>query len=178
MCAVLYNDPTNKGEETMSPKLQEVVDFFIVKSKKEGLPLTNKKLQKLIYYAQVWNLVFNDRRLFDDVIEAWIHGPVVPSVYRKYKKYGRMMIDEDAEFNDKIFDKKELDVLEEVWGIYGKFDGDYLEMLSHSEKPWSMARGDAEINEKATAIINIDLMKNYYKEKIKNVGRTPERIAG
>ena len=75
-----------KREVIMSPKLRKTVDFFIVRSNESSRPLTNKKLQKLIYYAQAWNMAFNGEPIFEEKIEAWIHGPVVPEVYNEYKR--------------------------------------------------------------------------------------------
>ncbi|GHU75690.1 hypothetical protein AGMMS49992_20150 [Clostridia bacterium] len=42
--------------------------------------MTNLRLQSLLFYAQGWSLVLRGEPLFDDPIEAWDHGPVVPSV--------------------------------------------------------------------------------------------------
>lgn len=129
------------------------------------MPLTNKKLQKLLYYAQAWNLVLNGEKLFDESIEAWIHGPVIPIVYHKYKEYRRMPIHEEVTFDKNVFTKKEIKTLDEVWRVYGKFDGDYLEMLSHSEDPWIIARGKAEADEKTTEVIDLALMREFYTAK-------------
>src|SRR5205823_14692025 len=46
-------------------------------------PLTNLRLQKLLYYAQAWSLVLRESELFPEEIEAWRWGPVVPAVYNK-----------------------------------------------------------------------------------------------
>ncbi|MFD2419431.1 Panacea domain-containing protein [Amycolatopsis pigmentata] len=46
--------------------------------------LSNLKLQKLLYYAQGHYLALTGRPLFDDEIQAWSHGPVVPAVYRQW----------------------------------------------------------------------------------------------
>ncbi|MCH7691617.1 MAG: DUF4065 domain-containing protein, partial [candidate division Zixibacteria bacterium] len=35
------------------------------------------KLHKLLYYAQAWSLVWDERPLFQERIEAWVSGPVV-----------------------------------------------------------------------------------------------------
>lgn len=48
--------------------------------------ISNLKLQKLLYYAQGTFLAITNSPLFGDAIEAWMHGPVVPSVYHAYKK--------------------------------------------------------------------------------------------
>lgn len=45
--------------------------------------MTTIKLQKLVYYCQAWSLVWTESPLFDDRIEAWANGPVVPSLYRQ-----------------------------------------------------------------------------------------------
>ena len=43
------------------------------------------KLQKLIYYCQAWSLVWDDKKLFPEKIEAWISGPVIRDLYEKHK---------------------------------------------------------------------------------------------
>ena len=47
--------------------------------------MSHKKLQKLCYYAQAWYVTIKNKPLFEDDIEAWVHGPVVPSLYSQYK---------------------------------------------------------------------------------------------
>ena len=40
--------------------------------------MTAMMLQKLVYYAQAWSLVWDQRPLFGNKIEAWANGPVCP----------------------------------------------------------------------------------------------------
>ena len=47
--------------------------------------MTTWKLQKLCYYAQAWSLVWDDSPLFEDRIEAWANGPVVPALYEQHR---------------------------------------------------------------------------------------------
>ena len=42
---------------------------------------TTMKLQKLLYYCQAWYLVWNERPLFRENIEAWANGPVIRELY-------------------------------------------------------------------------------------------------
>jgi uncharacterized phage-associated protein len=42
------------------------------------------KLQKLVYYAQAWALVWDDEPIFDEEIEAWANGPVVRGLYEAH----------------------------------------------------------------------------------------------
>ncbi len=44
-------------------------------------PMTAMKLQKLVYYSQAWHLVWTEKPLFDNRIEAWANGPVVWELY-------------------------------------------------------------------------------------------------
>jgi uncharacterized phage-associated protein len=44
-------------------------------------PMTAMKLQKLVYYVQVWSIVWGDDIMFPQPIEAWKNGPVVRSLW-------------------------------------------------------------------------------------------------
>ena len=52
----------------------------------DSLALTNLKLNKLVYFAQVESLRQRGVELFDDAIEAWEYGPVEPAVYHEFKR--------------------------------------------------------------------------------------------
>jgi uncharacterized phage-associated protein len=43
------------------------------------------KLQRLIYFSQVWCLVWNKHSLFNEDIHAWPTGPAVPALYPYHK---------------------------------------------------------------------------------------------
>lgn len=150
-----------------SSELNRVAEYFIAKARVSGKHISNKKLQKLVYYAQAWNLVINNEPLFKDPIEAWIHGPAIRTLYSKYKKYGYDTIKDDVALP--VFSQEQQDVLDEVWDVYGKYDANYLEVLSHSEDPWLKARGEAENNERSQMIIEPELMKAFYGRLLTNV---------
>ncbi len=123
-----------------SNKIFEVAKYFIYKNnleKRKGL--TNKKLNKLLYYSQVWFYFTYNKTLFDNKIEAWPHGPAIPEIYYKYKKFECYDIKENVSDNFNL-SKEEKDMMDWVWSIYGKYDADYLEGLTHSERPWQKAR--------------------------------------
>ena len=70
-------------------KAIDVANFFIYllsDKEDEENDLTNMKLNKLTYYAQGQFLKTNGKPLFSEGIEAWIHGPVVPSVDCEFKE--------------------------------------------------------------------------------------------
>ena len=59
----------------------DVVDYILFKIKS----ITAMKLQKLVYYCQAWSLIWDEKPLFKENIEAWANGPVVRELYRCYK---------------------------------------------------------------------------------------------
>ena len=127
--------------------------------------MTHKKLQKLCYYAQAWYCALYDGSpLFEDEIQAWVHGPVVPSLYPVYADYKWIPIPK-AEFDAGILEDKVLDVLEAVYNTYGELSGDQLESLTHSEEPWIQARGVLKPWETSTAPISCAAMREYYSKK-------------
>jgi len=148
--------------------VSDVGKYFIWKSASENRPITNKKLQKLAYYAQAWYLVSQkgNKKLFPDKIEAWVHGPVVPSLYFQYKQFGFNPIDPMLGKNNVVKENfKKL--LDEVWNVYGHLDGNSLETLAHNEIPWIEARQNLEKDELGNTEIS-DLAMYSYFSSIKN----------
>lgn len=145
-----------------------IAEYFIDKSNKEKKPITNKKLQKLLYYAQVWSVVLNEEKLFPERIEAWVHGPAIPTVYRKFKGFEFNPIQLDTTGMSFSFSKKQNDLLESIWSIYGKYNAEYLEALTHSELPWQEARKETSASEPSNNIISLATAKKFYAGKLKS----------
>ncbi|MFM7886138.1 MAG: Panacea domain-containing protein, partial [Pseudanabaena sp.] len=80
-----------------------------------GIPAM--KLQKLVYYAQAWSLVWDDKPLFSDRIEAWANGPVVPDLYESL--YGQFMIVGVNKGNLDVFTDVERETIDSVLKYYG-----------------------------------------------------------
>ena len=145
-----------------------IAGYFIWKAQREGEAITNKKLQKLLYYAQAWSLVLHDKRLFGEKIEAWVHGPAVRDVYFEFKKFGFGPITKNisaTEIAGISADTKKF--LDQVWSVYGKRDAAYLEYLSHSEMPWQKAREGLEPHIGSENEISLSDMKEFYSSKLK-----------
>ena len=153
---------------TMS-KILNISNYFIYLSQKNNRSdLTNKKLQKLLYYSQAWNLVFRNKKLFKDNIEAWVHGPAIPIIYHEYKQYGSQPIDKEVKKEDfSSLSSQDKKILDEIWKIYGIFDAEYLEALTHSELPWQEARKRYEPFAASNKTISTDSMKKFYDSKRK-----------
>jgi len=138
--------------------------------------ITNKKLQKLLYYIEAWSLV-HQSSIIDEDFEAWIHGPVIPEVYHKFKIFNYSPIKNEYKEGESASKKlNELlkdhidrkDLIIEVLNKYGQMTSYHLENLTHSEEPWIKARiGLGELDHSS---IKIDkkIMKSYYKSLINN----------
>ena len=66
--------------------------YIINRCFEEGAPVTNLRLQKLLYFIQLESYKVYGKQLFNNDIAAWQFGPVVPDVYYKYSVYAGMPI--------------------------------------------------------------------------------------
>lgn len=118
----------------------DVADFFLAKQNTDaGDTISNMKLQKLCYYAQGFCLAILGDPLFRDEIEAWKYGPVIPSLYNKYSSYGASSLPIPARTMEEIyknFSHKQLNVLEEVYEVYGQYSAWRLSEFTHDEPTW------------------------------------------
>jgi uncharacterized phage-associated protein len=134
----------------------QVADYFLAKSDtSDGDRITHLKLQKLVYYAQGFTIAILDRPLFEELIMAWKHGPVCEALYNKYKNFGTEPLDviystkrsKDKAIKDasKPFNKKELEIIDEVINIYGQYTASRLRETTHETPPWYMTRPNSVI---------------------------------
>ena len=147
--------------------VDNIADFFLSKES-----ISPKKLQKLVYYSYAWSIaLLNDSpeniqfKLFESDVEAWVHGPVVPELYRKYKDFGWQEIPKVKDFDESIFASEILDILQQVWDVYGGFTGNQLEAISHKEMPWIEARKGIPVCMASSEIISDKNMFIYYNEQ-------------
>jgi len=145
-----------KGEKSMVTVLDIAKTLLSIES------MTNKKLQKLCYYAQAWYLTLNSEPLFENDFEAWIHGPVCPELYHHYKKYGHHRIAK-TDIPDNIKnDEYVYNFIHNIYDLYGNMSGDDLEFLTHKELPWANARDGLQSWESSKNIITKEDMVKYY----------------
>ena len=66
---------------------REVANYILDLADRDGVAVTPMKLQKLVYIAFGWALALYDLQLFTEQIQAWKHGPVIPSLFHEFKVY-------------------------------------------------------------------------------------------
>ena len=122
--------------------------------------ITTLKLQKLVYYAQAWSLVWDERPLFDEKIEAWSNGPVVRDLFEYHRGKYYIAGIEDGDTGKLDDDQKA--TIDMVLEHYGDKPAYWLVRLSHSEPPWIEARDGLSPTESGDAEITLDSMAHYY----------------
>ncbi|MCK0536567.1 Panacea domain-containing protein [Alcanivorax quisquiliarum] len=66
-----------------------VADTILKAAKSRDRRLTPMQLMELVYIAHGWNLGMRNIDLFQNRIEAWQYGPVIPDLYHATKQFGR-----------------------------------------------------------------------------------------
>jgi uncharacterized phage-associated protein len=136
--------------------VQDVAAYIV---QKHG-PVGPLKLQKLVYYAQAWSLVWDNQALFNNRIEAWTYGPVVPELWKQQANTPTIS-DIPGGRPDKLT-ASERETIEAVLAFYGDHDDMWLSELTHREDPWRLARGNLRPEESGSEPITHESLKAYY----------------
>ena len=138
--------------------VKEITEYIIHQTQNSGGYISSLKLQKILYYAQGHHLASFNEPLFDDEIQAWKHGPVVPSIYHKYKlnPYILKSTISIVSFSDGL--KKFLGDIIETYGFYSAWT---LRQMTHKERPWLNSYKKGMENK---VIPNSEIM-SYFKSK-------------
>lgn len=141
-------------------KAIDVANFFIdIANSDPDDCITNLRVNKLLYFAQAWSLVRRGKPLFDEEIQAWKLGPVVPAVYHAFKDYGRERIDStDGDYSADVFSNDELELLLDIMREYGQYTSPALVNMTHQQgSPWKNVYVEGQNN-----TITKDVLKTYF----------------
>ena len=128
------------------------------------------KLQKLVYYCQAWSLVWDDAPLFNERIEAWVNGPVIPHLYAAHR--GQYIVEALTQGNPSALSSQQGTTIKNVLDFYGDKETQWLVELTHLEEPWKQARkrvGLAPL-ERGTEEISQAEMAEYYSSLVTSNG--------
>jgi uncharacterized phage-associated protein len=144
-------------------RAQDVADYFLATVDEDsGDNLSNLKLQKLVYYAQGFHLALTGEPLFPNRIMAWDHGPVVPGLYHKYKKYGSGAIPQPDDYDPSGCLPEVREILDAVNCVYGQYSPLKLAKLTHIEPPWQSTPRNG--------VIHLTLLQDFFL-KVVEAGR-------
>ncbi len=120
------------------------------------------KLQKLMYYSQAWNMVWEEEPLFADDFEAWANGPVLPALYACHRGMFKVGPSLFSDANSAEVTTPERGNIEKVLAFYGTKTAQWLSNLTHQETPWLEARGNTPVGAPSCTVINKSAIHEYY----------------
>lgn len=127
--------------------------------KKQG-PMTAMKLQKLVYYSQAWSIVWDEKPIFNEKIEAWALGPVVRELYELHK--GAFDLSSIKTGNPNSLTAAQKETIDAVLLAYGDKTAQWLSDLAHYEKPWNEARQGISDGASCSNEITLASIHEYY----------------
>lgn len=146
------------------PDAKTVAQYIIAFFQKAGDPVSNLKLQKLLYYVQGWHLGLHGKPAFEGSFQAWVHGPVNPDVYHQYKAFRWNPINEEVATPTSISSELTRHI-DEVLDVYGVDSGWELERRTHLEAPWIDARRGLPPDAESTEVISNESMAQFFKQQ-------------
>jgi uncharacterized phage-associated protein len=158
----IYNRQHRRARKMGQTTASDIAKYILRFSHDTGDLITNLKLQKLLYYAQGYYLALNSGEpLFIDGIQAWVHGPAVPSVYGEYKHNGWNPIIDDVAAPE--FDVNIKKYLGKIINTFLPIDAYKLEQMTHKEPPWVEARGSLPPDASCKNLIKLGTMQAYFR---------------
>jgi uncharacterized phage-associated protein len=136
-------------------------NIFYSLARPEGVRLTNMQAQKLVYIAHGFSLAVLDEPLFDDPVQAWQYGPVIPTLYEELRSYRAGEVRRRLLSKTRPIEKErpKWKVIRAVWNSYGRFSGFELSAMTHQQgTPWHQVYRPGKRREIPNSTI-----KDYYR---------------
>lgn len=135
---IIEAEQKERGAEIMYNAL-DVARYIIDYEATQGRTVSNLRLQKLLYFVQCAFIGILGYACFDDNIEAWDYGPVVPKVYRAYKEYGSTVIPASSRpLNNNFSDKDSAIIATMLSATSNRTTGELVD-ITHRQDPWRNA---------------------------------------
>lgn len=130
----------------------DICRYIINYSNDKNYDISNLKLQKLLYFIQVYFLIETKKPCFNEIIEAWDFGPVIPVAYNEYKGYAgthiphiKQYIEYDknniwnnkrVDYNNNIILSDDKYLINAVVDKLANYTATDLVNITHHQKPW------------------------------------------
>ncbi|MGH1376663.1 MAG: Panacea domain-containing protein [Alphaproteobacteria bacterium] len=125
-------------------------------AQQDGIRISPMKLLKLVYFVYGWSLVILKRKIFEEKIQAWQYGPVIPSLYYEFQRFGKSYIEgfaSQALLNPEtgdihkvvhpMIEQEDTDlfsVISEIWKLYKDKSAMTLSDITHEhDSAWCKA---------------------------------------
>lgn len=125
---------------TSHPAARDVAHYILTRTG----PVSVQRLHTLLYYAQAWSLVWDERPLFPEDTQARRGGPIIAEVYDLHGSVP-LLTCSHVPGDGTLLDETARETVDAVLSYYQPLAAPYLSDLVHLEDPWNQARqGDAE----------------------------------
>lgn len=158
-----------------------VANYFIERAGTGAL--THLKLQKLLYFAHGWYLALNKKPLIKETLEAWNFGPVIPQVFRTFKRFGMRPIDmlalESNPAQGELFQDpahklpKELrEFLDQIYVLYRDYTATQLSNMTHQPgTPWAITVARFGGDPPDSTPISNELIRDCFQGQLKSLAQ-------
>jgi len=138
-----------------------VAEHILYLRQEMGLPTTNFELLKLVYIAHGWMLGLTGKPLIQDSVHAWDLGPVVMSVYRRYRLFGSGPIETPSTTMESLLTDEQAALVADVIDSYKEMGFRRLFAITHHpDTPWYAVYH----SEGRNAVIPDELTKQHYRK--------------
>jgi len=145
----------------------DIANFFIEYYSRSVDLMTLPRVQAFCYFAQAESLCRHGRPLFEDTFRAYSYGPGLTRLEFYYDGYGNSPIGVYKEYDPKIFDKEDRQLLMDVAVYYNMFSTSELQIMTFANGgPWE------QVYSKGTNMLDID--NNIIQEFYEKLPRVPD----
>lgn len=155
-------------------KALDIARYIVNYSNKQEYGISNLKLQKILYFVQAEFLALQKKQpCFQEEIEAWGFGPVVPGVYKEFRQYGGsniptiqkyIEIDEDWSIIEKKYDsecikQEDKNIINKIIDGFADYSASSLVSITHKQDPWMKTYKKGQCK-----IIPKQIIKEFFEE--------------
>lgn len=116
--------------------VMDICRYVVFYSNKKNYGISNLRLQKILYFIQAYFLRIKKQPCFQEQIEAWDFGPVVPTAYHFYKKFGAGEIPDYRDPQTVFLAKNDQKIINGVIDLLSKYTTTQLVSMTHRQYPW------------------------------------------
>lgn len=142
-------------------KALDVAKYILFLANQLGDNITSIRIQKELFFIYGEFLSINNKKLFNEKILAWEHGPVIKEVYNNYRNFELCDIITDIPCLDdiKYIDDKILEFIKLSFLTHRKYKDCEIVGKSHDANgPWAKT--------KKNEIIDDSIIKSYFDNKL------------
>ena len=142
-----------KDEQLGQYSALEIACYITNYCNKKDYNITHLRLEKILYFIQLYYVKEIGSILFWEDIEAWSFGPIIPEVYRQFRQYCSFLIDPIEEYWDlseglwkekkkkyiSCINQKDKNNINKVVDMCEKYSTTELISISRNQTPWIKA---------------------------------------